>query len=563
MPGTTSKRLCPICDSPIEKGDDKCSFCGTDLSIFEEEIEEAFEEEEKLVSETFSKLEEKPSKLTVEENETVADEEELTVEVEISKEEQEDISISDSEESAEEASKEASFECPACGGSVSEKDEVCPHCGAIFTEEEADQFECPACGTIVNANAVRCPGCGAFFVEEEAAADVMEEEPEINIGPTIVHERPDFPAVKAAPSREDTAIEDTISSAKESRKKTAAAKKAKEVEEKEPPRKKGFMNGFRFFKGLRPGSDREAETASKTEAALASMDEKKKVSHAISRKGAKGEIPSTVSKSAAVKRAIPKDPREQGKELARLVAEVRSLLSIARERDIPIDESEKLIDESIMSGRERQFIQALDLVSQSETKLHEQFSKYLSALLSSLEQESEVAVKLGGNPSRAEAFIKEANRAADGNDFQAALVFVDKAKSELRPVTGRYNDTLKEIKRFEKLARDARIIGINREPSLKKANEARDAFKSLEFDKADAIIKDATSELTSQIPERINHEIENAKQMLLEVKVKTGKSVSPQTTILKSVIWAVKEEKFLDALSEMKHFKREMKELLS
>ncbi|HDP97002.1 MAG TPA: hypothetical protein ENN25_04830 [Euryarchaeota archaeon] len=555
LPGPTSKRLCPICDSQIEKGDEKCSFCGTDLSIFEEEIEEAFEEEEKLVSETFSKLEEAPSELAAEEKELIADEDSIEEGAEL-----EDLALSEAEESVKEDSGEASFECPACGGAVSDKDDVCPHCGAIFTEDGGEQFECPACGTTVNADAARCPGCGAFFVEEEAAADVTEEEPEINIGPTIVHERPDFAAARtASPSAEDTTLEDAIASAKESKKKPA--RKPRDAEEKPPAKKKGLMKGLNFFKGLIPGSGEEA----KADDAAAPTVESKKAPSIASRKGERkpGRSSEVQRPAAEVKRAIPKDPREQGKELARLVAEVRALLSIAREREIKIDESEKLIDEAIMSGRERQFIQALELVTQSERKLHEQFYNYTTSVLASLKEESDVAVRLGGNPSRAEAFIKEAHRAAEGSDFQAAMVFVDKAKSELKPVTGRYNDTLKVIRRFEKLARDARIIGINKEPSMKKASEARAAFESLEFDKADAIIKDATGDLTSQIPDRINHEIENAKQMLLEVKVKTGKSISPQTTILKSVIWAVKEEKFLDALSEMKHFKREMKELLS
>jgi len=541
LPGPSPGRLCPICDSQIDKGEEKCSFCGTDLSIFEEEIEEAFTEEERLVSETFSELEtgseeadEVPKEAEIAEGSESVEEEEIDIH------EKQPI-----EEKAEEP--EVKFECPACGGVVSESDEVCPHCSAIFGEDEEAQFECPACGTLVSADAVRCPGCGALFVEdEEALAETGEESEEVE---SSAVEMPkisiDVGADISAPKKE------------------ARARKApSEAEEEKPIIKRGgsFLKGL--FKGLVSREEVEEERP-EPETAEVTKEVSRKPLPEAKRPPKAAEKPEAKPPKARPPKEIPKDPKEQGKELARMVAEVRSLLAIARDRNIEIEESERLIDQAVMAGRERQFIQALEQVSDSEKKLHEQFNEFLSSTMTALKDETVIAKKLGGNPSRANAFIKEAGRATESLDFQAAMVFVDKAKNELRPVTGRFNETREAMERFRKLARDARVIGIDRDPYMEALEEAKKAFDSLEFEKAESTIKKATDNLIAQIPERLNREIENAKQQLIEAKIRSERSISPQITILKSVRWAMKEEKYLDALSEMKRFKKEIRELIS
>ncbi|MEM4262160.1 MAG: zinc ribbon domain-containing protein, partial [Thermoplasmata archaeon] len=145
MPGATSGRLCPICDSPIEAGAKKCSFCGTDLTMFEEEAKSAKRQEGRLIREEYQPAAQAPAAAPKDSTPRVE-----PVAAPLAAEE------------------EAIYQCPACGKNVKESDNVCPHCGAIFSEEA--QFECPACRTLVNADATKCPGCGAIFVEEEAAA---------------------------------------------------------------------------------------------------------------------------------------------------------------------------------------------------------------------------------------------------------------------------------------------------------------------------------------------------------------------------------------------------------
>lgn len=540
LPGAPSGKLCPICDSPIEAGAKKCSFCGTDLSIFEEEAKSARKPEEQLIKETYPPAAQKPAE---------APAKEMTPKVE---------PLTAPSEAVKE---ETIYECPACGKNVKESDTICPHCGAIFSEEA--QFECPACHTLVAADATKCPGCGAIFIEEEIPAQPAPAAPSVQ----PVEEKP-TEAVSSAPtppvaarSEEDEEIKKIVSRIKESREQEKAAAQKKPV-------KKGFGG---LFKSILTRGEAEKKPE-KAAPASQKVPEAVGPAPAIAPPGAgkPAGAPSAETVSAAgpapeavQKREWPSDPREQGKELARLVAEVRALLSLAMEHSIQIDETKMLLDKAITAGRERQFILALDTIAEGQAKLNTQLRDYVNANIASISDEIGVAKRLGGDTSRAEIFMKEASRVAEKADYQAALVFIDKARNELAPVTGQYNELKQSLRKFERLVRDVRVVGIDNEPLKNDYEAAKAAFDALDFAKAEGIIKKKTDEILAQIPERMTKEIEKAKQLLIEAKMKTDIGMTPQISMLKSAIRNMQEKKYLEALADLKAFKKEMKRILT
>lgn len=528
MPTATSGKLCPICDSPIEAGAKKCSFCGTDLSIFEAESKSSRTQEERLIKETYPSATPRP---------TEAPPKDITPKIE--------PRAAPSPPVQEE---EAIYECPACGKAVKESDNVCPHCGAIFSEEA--QFECPACHTLVDADATKCPGCGAIFVEEGAAAEAAPSAP---AGPAAEPPK----AEPSAPSAPTLPAEAKGGEDEEMKKIISRIKETKEAEKVAP--KKPVKRGFGLFKAILPrGEVKKTEQAEKAEP---TKEEPPKVAEPAP---PKAPVAPVAAPSAPVpKREWPTDPREQGKELARLVAEVRALLSIAIEHSIAINETKALLDKAITAGRERQFILALDTISDGQAKLNSQLQEYISANMASISDEIAVAKKLGGDTSRAEIFLKEAARASEKADFQAALVFIDKTRNELAPVTGQYNELKNSLRKFERLVKDARVIGIDNEPLKKDYEKAKAAFDALDFAKSDEIIKKKTDEILAQIPDRMTKEIEKAKQLLIEAKMRTDIGMTPQISILKSAIRNTQEQKYLEALADLKTFKKEMKKILS
>lgn len=545
MPGPTFGRLCPICDSPIEKGAKKCSFCGTDLTIFGSESESALSEEERMVKESYADVQRsappaKPAPPPAPAVEPAG------------------------QPVAPSGAGVATFQCPNCNGLVKESDTTCPHCGAMFVEDEAAQFQCPVCGTLVDAAATKCPGCGALFVEDtEAAPEAPHAQaaaPTPSPAPAPAPQaasQPSAPAAVAetpapATTGKDEDLERILSVTKrikETREADVAAKGEKKV------KKPGL---FRF--GGRKEGAAERPAPVQPVGPPVSPVERPAPTPAPAVQAAPAAAPMA---APPVKRTFPTDPREQGKELARLVAEVRALLGTATERDVMIEESKDLLDKAITAGRERQFIQALEIVTQAQEKLQVRLSEYVTATFASMREEIEVAKRLGGDPSRADVFLTEATRAAQTPDYQASFVFIDKARSELVPITGRYNETREALRKFERLVKDARYIGIDTDPLKAVLESAKSSFNSLDFTKTEEMVKKSTDEVISQIPDRMSKEIEKAKQMLVEAKMKTDIGVTPQITILKSAIKDMREEKYLEALSEMKRFKREMKKILS
>ena len=53
----------------------------------------------------------------------------------------------------------ALFECPECGGKVSDKATQCPHCGCPVEQPHKQSKTCPECGQEVDASVMVCPNC--------------------------------------------------------------------------------------------------------------------------------------------------------------------------------------------------------------------------------------------------------------------------------------------------------------------------------------------------------------------------------------------------------------------
>ncbi|HIH01365.1 TPA: hypothetical protein HA259_04705 [Thermoplasmata archaeon] len=85
---------CPFCGEKVTTTDTMCPFCKTEYEIFAEEV-----------AETSSVELDSPGSPP-----------------------------SDAQEQEAGKPEKAEYECPACGKSVGESDNKCPHCGAMFSE---------------------------------------------------------------------------------------------------------------------------------------------------------------------------------------------------------------------------------------------------------------------------------------------------------------------------------------------------------------------------------------------------------------------------------------------
>ncbi len=144
---------CPVCGSKIPLESDKCPECGVDLDLFNLEQEEKKEEEKAGEKEESEEAPGEPDYLRDLAGEEEEGEDDIISQIKALGSSDDEIDYSEFEETLEGEEEEAPqkiekiegleeeeemtvLECPVCEGEVSEEADRCPHCGAIFGEEE-------------------------------------------------------------------------------------------------------------------------------------------------------------------------------------------------------------------------------------------------------------------------------------------------------------------------------------------------------------------------------------------------------------------------------------------
>ncbi len=554
MSDSRGDKLCPICDSPLQPGSKKCGFCGTDLSIFDIETESSMTASEPASAQPKATLETKIEEILrprpsepvpathAPPTAPVEPAPEPVKKVEPPREEPPKVERTISQvveaRKAPEQPKPAPpvpveepkeyFECPQCGTAIESTATTCPKCGVMFAEEGADTFECPACSTLVPLDAKTCPGCGAVFVEEEAPA----------AAPPVPQKPPELPVAERKPAP------------------VKAAEAPAKAEEEVPEKGRGLMSLFKRKKEQEPTPAPakppapSAPPAPKTPAPVERPAEVKVVKEV-----APVPAPRPHARPSMAEAPVGYD---KGKDLAKMVAEMKPLLAIAREKDVDIGESKQLIDEAAVAGRERQLDRAIQLVDKSKLVLMGKIDAQLGQLVLQLNDETKAAREFGGDISRATTYMQELARARSSGDVEAAYVYVDKVQKELLPITGRYNESKKKITSLKQFIANCEVFIVDTKEARRLLVDSSKAFDVKDFDKVDALVKQATDSLSKAIPPRMNEEMSRAKYDLIEAKSKNV-NITPMLTTLKSATTLMKAGDYPQAMKEMREFKEMMK----
>lgn len=590
MPEEKGEKLCPICDSPLQPGSKKCGFCGTDLALFESELEPA-PVEEKVEEPAEEKAEEAAAEQPTADAQAPAEEEAPKIDSKLEEvffgptdaaqpeaaEPAAETPATESEPSPEPEAKpepaaepvpasepipeavqepvaavqeeaaeaEEHFECPQCGAKVPATANSCASCGAMFAEEAAEVFQCPACETLVSTDARTCPGCGAMFVDSEEPEAVEPEpsaaEPEVQPRLESEPEREMEPQVATFPFEEPAAEEPSFE--------TRA-----EAAEEEAPDKKGLFSGL-FGKRKKRGREPEPDSDSvlrAREPSSGAPSERVEVERPVQTFADADRKPPT---------AIPLDPakeKSKGKELAKLTAEIQPLMHLAISRGVEVSESRKLVDAGAVSVRARQLDNALEKVMEAHRQLTLKLQENIELLKADLNQEVKVAKELGGDVSRTRAYLEELKKADSADDFEAVYIYADKVKNELMPITGRYNESKEKIAALKGLLADSELVSANTRETRQMLSDAIESFEANEFDKVDAMIKDATKKLYQEIDPRMEDEIRRARNQLVELKAR-GLNITPMITVLKSARTLMLSKDYAQALKELREFKEQIK----
>lgn len=490
------QKLCPICDSPLAEGSRKCGFCGTDLSIFEEDLGPPAAPPPPPTPAPSPPPAAPPGPPSAPAPPAVP-------------------------LKAEEL---ATFQCPECGATVDADASSCSSCGVGFAEAEGEaQFQCPECGTIVDAAAATCPGCGAIFAEAEAQ-------------PT-----PEAAAEERAEAPPEPAPE------------MGAPAEAAEAPAEE---RRGFFSRLSFRRRGRAEPEEAPPAPAPTPQAAPAP--------AVPAAPPARPVPSArlapPSAAAPVPSPAPEGPRDLGRDLARLVADVKPLMALARDQAIEVTEGKELIDRAVLAGRDKQLDQAIELVTQARSVLSASFREHLSRHAGELEGEIGVARKLGADVAMASRYLAELRRASSEGDFQGSLAFGERIRTELQPHTGRYKESGRRIAELQSLIADAEVVYVDTSSARKLLTDANHAFGRMDYDAVESLTQKGTDSIVGAIPARIEDELRKGKELLVEAKMR-GAKISGPITALKAATRSLKASRYIDALREIKQFKQEMRAL--
>ncbi|MGB2580876.1 MAG: hypothetical protein WBD03_00185 [Thermoplasmata archaeon] len=611
MADNDGEQLCPICDSPLQPGSKKCGFCGTDLTIFDTESEAPKAAPEETPKEApRDEPEVKPAAAEVERPddtkvetvffgesdavetaaptvEPVAEEKpEASVEPEVEaelaevKEESQPVTEPSTPEpqaeeleavaEAESAPVETFFECPECGGRVEASAKSCPSCDVMFADEGVDMFQCPACSTLVKVDATSCPGCGAMFVESEE--ELAKAQPAVTASPSEIPEPKtelEAPVSEVVIESEDEADTEVAEAKDESDKKSLFGglfgrmkrKRQPESDDEEIPGQRIEFPSIlrRGRKGAEEPAEAEPELESVEEEPVeveleAELNVEPEPESKLETEPAPAAVPEPVASPAPEPVQPPARDKTKGRELARLTAEIQPLMRLAIGKGVDVSKSRKLVDEGAMSVRAREMDPALESVRRARETLLESLQDSVEQMVVDLRAEAKVAMVLGGEVSRANAYLDELEKAGRTGDYEAMYVYADKVKNELLPITGRYNESKQKISSLRSLMSDSEIINVNTKEVRVMLAEAATSFESNDFDKVDLTVKSATDKLFVGIEPRLGEEIRRARDQLVELKER-NQNITPMITVLKSARTLMKSKDYPQALKEMREFK--------
>ena len=447
------------------------------------------------------------------------------------------------------AEPEQFFECPECKTRVPQSATICPKCGVMFAEEGTEMFQCPACNTLVSVDAKTCPGCGAMFVEPD------------EVLPTEVVSAPSAPEPVAPRA---PAVADLELPAQEVEPEKTLEEKPKAEPEKE---KRGW---FRWGRKEEPKPEPKAEP----EQVPAPRPPKERVEQAKPEVRQLREPIREIAPQKPIVRVVvppavtapaPTAPtaagQDKGSTLARMVAEMKPLFTLANDKEIDVAEAKQLIDDAVVAGRERQVDKAIDLVQKSRTVLMGKVDANLAQLIGKLNEEIKIARHFGGDISRPTTYIQEVTRARTSGDIEAAFVYTDKVRKELLPITGRYNESRSKLADLKKLIQNCEVFVVDTKEARRILVDATKSFEMKDFDKVDTLVREANENLVKAIPARMSEEMRKAKEDLIEAKSKNV-NITPLLTVLKSATGLMKAGDYPQAVKEMRDFREMMKKAM-
>ncbi|MDD1770304.1 MAG: zinc ribbon domain-containing protein [Methanomassiliicoccales archaeon] len=252
------------------------------------------------------------------------------------------------------------------------------------------------------------------------------------------------------------------------------------------------------------------------------------------------------------------DEAELRKKFPELVAEVKPLLTLAKENDVDVSDARRLIDKAVHAGKERDIVSAVRYVKECQASLRSAIDARLDRETQYLEKLIEVAKSMGSDPTGiGEAIAKVKERRAQG-DLPGALLESKEGKKAAEKLTGKYIEANELADELEKLIAGCERFYVDVRESHRLLSEARDAGEHGDWSMMGILARKGREEVLKTLPDILTSELKKARTQLLDAKAQ-GKDVSTLVKVLKEAGTATKAGKYEESVERLLEFKSEAK----
>ncbi|HXZ24214.1 MAG TPA: zinc ribbon domain-containing protein [Methanomassiliicoccales archaeon] len=287
-------------------------------------------------------------------------------------------------------------------------------------------------------------------------------------------------------------------------------------------------------------------------------------SDAKSEAGASAGAPSpSVDQSASAPSAEEIKANEEAElrhHFPELVAEVKPLLTLARDNGIDASEGRRLIDKAVRSGKSSDVRAAVGYVQECKRSITSAINGRLDKDTEYLEKLVDVAKSMNSNPAAISDAIAQIRTERDAGNLEGALRRTVDGKKAAEKLTGRYIEAHELSDQLESLIQGGERFYVDVREARRLLTEARDAGDHGDWSMMSILAIKGREEILKTLPDVINIELKKARSQLLDAKAE-GKDVALLIKVLKEAGTAAKQEKYEDALERLVEFKTEAKYL--
>jgi len=247
-------------------------------------------------------------------------------------------------------------------------------------------------------------------------------------------------------------------------------------------------------------------------------------------------------------------------EFPRLVAEVKSMMALAREFGVDTTHAKVLIDKAVTAGKKGDLGVAVERVRESKGSIESSIRGRVENDLKDLEDLKVIADKMGEDPSSIEESEGLVGVELEKGDLKSALTHAKEGMKRAESLTGKYIEAQNMVRDLEKILENAERFYIDVSEVRLRLEEARAAEANGDYSMMGIMARKGREQIMYILPDEIREELKRSKLVLMDAKAE-GKDVNIPVKLLKEAASALNRERYDEALEKLVEFRSDIRRI--